>query len=303
MTTYSYAQLEGLWIKAGGPKSLAPLMAAIAEAESGGNSNAYNASGATGLWQILGAVNPADQPNLRDPAVNAREAVLKYKSQGLDAWTTYTSGAYKAFLNGSTTPDTNVPGGGASATLTAADPSCLFQISIPGGTAGGWISGALGAAGGAGAGGLAKPAAGVGSGVCIISRPAARAIAGGMVLVGGAVIGLLGVLILAAQGLGKSGALGKAADVAALVPGGELVAAGLHGANQRTQRTGSQAAARRQARNKPGRVLSHDEMTPEQLAETRSRQKTKVVAGPNATASDRKMAARSARDRGEAPPF
>jgi hypothetical protein len=300
MTTYSYAQLEGLWIKAGGSKALAPLMAAIAEAESGGNSNAYNASGATGLWQILGAVNPADQPNLRDPAVNAHEAVLKYKSQGLGAWTTYTSGAYKAFLNGSTTPDTNVPGGGASATLTAADPSCLFQISIPGGTAGGWISGALGAAGGAGAGGLAKPAAGVGSGVCIISRPAARAIAGGMVLVGGAVIGLLGVLVLAAQGLGKSGALGKAADAAALVPGGQLVAAGLRGANQQ------QAGGR-------GRVLSRAEMTPDELAETRARQRTKVVAGPNATAADRRMEARSAAARrapakrtaarDEAPPF
>jgi hypothetical protein len=112
-----------------------------------------------------------------------------------------------------------------------------------------------------------------------------------MVLVGGAVIGLLGVLILAAQGLGKSGALGKAADAAALVPGGELAAAGLRGANQRE--TG----------NRRGRVLSHAEMTPDELADTRARQKTKVVAGPNATASDRKMAARSARDRGEAPPF
>jgi hypothetical protein len=288
MTTYSYAQLEGLWIKAGGSKALAPTMAAIAEAESGGNSNAYNASGATGLWQILGAVNPADQPNLRDPAVNAHEAVLKYKSQGLGAWVTYTTGAYKAFLSGKTTPDTNVPGGGAgsAATLTAANanPSCLFAISIPGGTAGGWIAGAVGAIGGAGAGQLIGPTTGQAPGICIISRPAARAIAGGMVLAGGMVVGLLGILILAAQGFGKSGGLGKAADAAALIPGGELVAAGLRGANR--QQTG----------DRPGRVISRQEMTPDQLAETRRRQRTRVVAGPNATASDRRMA-------DESPPF
>jgi hypothetical protein len=33
MTVYSYAQLEQLWINAGGPKAQAPMAAAIAEAE------------------------------------------------------------------------------------------------------------------------------------------------------------------------------------------------------------------------------------------------------------------------------
>jgi hypothetical protein len=108
-TKYSYAQLEGLWINAGGSKALAPTMAAIAMAESDGCSTALNPSGASGLWQILGAVDPADQGNLFDPAVNAKEATLKYTSQGLDAWVTYTSGAYKQYLSGSTTPDTNTP--------------------------------------------------------------------------------------------------------------------------------------------------------------------------------------------------
>ena len=104
MTQYSYAQLEDLWIGAGGKSSMAPLMAAIAEAESSGNSEAYNASGATGLWQILGAVNSSDQGSLTNPQVNAKEAVLKYNSQGLGAWTTYTSGAYKQFLQSGTAP-------------------------------------------------------------------------------------------------------------------------------------------------------------------------------------------------------
>lgn len=104
MTTYSYAQLEGLWIAQGGSKALAPVMAAIALAESGGNPDAENPSGATGLWQILGAVYPRDAQALKDPQVNAREAVAKYKTQGLKAWITYTSGAYKKYLKGNVPP-------------------------------------------------------------------------------------------------------------------------------------------------------------------------------------------------------
>lgn len=99
-STYSYGQLKSLWMLVGGPPSLAPTMAAIALAESGGRSNAYNASGASGLWQILGAVNPADQAHLFNPVVNAREALLKYRTQGLGAWVTYTDGSYQKFLQG-----------------------------------------------------------------------------------------------------------------------------------------------------------------------------------------------------------
>src|SRR5438309_180946 len=97
--TYSYSQLMQLWVAAGGSKALAPVMAAIAMAESGGNPHAYNASGASGLWQILGAVRSSDQGRLFSPTVNAREAVLKFRSQGLGAWETYTSGAYRKFLH------------------------------------------------------------------------------------------------------------------------------------------------------------------------------------------------------------
>ena len=142
MTHYTYAQLEQLWINAGGSKALAPTMAAIAEAESSGDSNAQNASGATGLWQILGAVYPADQPNLKNPTVNAKEAVAKYKTQGLSAWVTYTTGAYKAFLNGKTTPDKNVPGA-TPVDLTVAHNDCLWFISYPGGNTAGWIGGII----------------------------------------------------------------------------------------------------------------------------------------------------------------
>ena len=247
MTQYSYAQLEQLWINAGGSRALAPTMAAIAEAESSGNSNAYNASGASGLWQILGAVNPADQPQLFSPTVNAHEAVLKYNSQGLGAWTTYTSGAYLAFVNGSTTPDKNVPGGRVTAAdLTAAHDDCLWYITYPGGTAGGWIGGALGAATGQGAAGLASPAAGQGGGTCLFSKGEARAFLGGLMLVGGAVTFGVGVLILAATGFQKTGGLNKVADAAAIIPApqAQALAAGLHGASARTSRGGGARAAR-----------------------------------------------------------
>jgi hypothetical protein len=133
MTTYNYAQLEELWENAGGSSALAPLMAAIALAESGGNPTAYNASGATGLWQILGAVNPSDQDQLTNPIVNAREAVEKYNTQGLDAWVTYTSGAYKQFYQGNVPPSSLPPGGtgnsgGATTTSsTSVDPSTALS--------------------------------------------------------------------------------------------------------------------------------------------------------------------------------
>jgi hypothetical protein len=112
--TYTYAQLEQLWISAGGSSALAPLMAAIAMAESAGNPTAYNPSGATGLWQILGAVNPSDQANLTNPQVNAHEAVLKYQTQGLQAWEAYTNGSYRQFFNGNIPAQASVGSNAAS---------------------------------------------------------------------------------------------------------------------------------------------------------------------------------------------
>lgn len=114
---YSYQDLEGLWTGAGGAPELAPIMAAIALAESAGEAGARNASsGACGLWQI----NPR-QPGCEDPAQNARMAVAKYRSQGLGAWEAYTNGSYQQFLGaasgkvrgsgGTTKPGTGVVAG------------------------------------------------------------------------------------------------------------------------------------------------------------------------------------------------
>ena len=125
MADYTYGQLETLWTQAGGPKTLAPLMAAIALAESSGNPAALNTTdnGGTqtsvGLWQVSTGTHsyPASWTT---PQGNAAEAVAKYKSQGLGAWGTYTSGAYRQFYQGGTPASALPQGGGQQAQLDSA---------------------------------------------------------------------------------------------------------------------------------------------------------------------------------------
>lgn len=114
---YSFAQLEQLWINAGGPRSIAPVMAAIALAESSGNPNATNKTDnggkqtSWGLWQISDGTHNMPVANILDPNVNAQQAVKKYHSQGLTAWGTYASGAYRQYMKSGVTPDPNLPSG------------------------------------------------------------------------------------------------------------------------------------------------------------------------------------------------
>lgn len=79
------AQVEALWEQAGGPAWAAPKAAEIAWCESSYNPRAYNPSGATGIWQILGSVVPGD---LTSPYVNALNAVAKFRASGdtFSAW-------------------------------------------------------------------------------------------------------------------------------------------------------------------------------------------------------------------------
>lgn len=76
-TRYTFAQLEQLWIQAGGSTITAPMAAAVAMAESGGNPTAVNTSNSNGttdrgLWQINSI--HGSQSTL-DPLANARAAV------------------------------------------------------------------------------------------------------------------------------------------------------------------------------------------------------------------------------------
>ena len=192
-TKYTYAQLEGLWINAGGSRSYAPVMAAIAMAESGGCSSALNSIGACGLWQI----HPR-QAGCLDAQTNATQAVGKFKDQGLDAWTTYTSGKYKQYLKGSVPPDLNTSGYGSSGGSKA---DCL--VALP------------------------KVDLGVGSlgGGCAVSKSEGRAVLGAGIMVAGAAILTVGVAVLAAYGLKSSGA-GKAAGSALEAAGAVVALAG-----------------------------------------------------------------------------
>ena len=129
---YSFSQLEQYWIAAGGPPAVAPTMASIAMAESGGNPNAYNPTdnngtqSSWGLWQISNGTHASVSPTWNDPLTNAQLAVQKFKTQGLSAWGTYTSGAYLNYLP---------QGGAASAAQTATDVAATVSaqsIAAPG---------------------------------------------------------------------------------------------------------------------------------------------------------------------------
>lgn len=143
---YSYAQLEQLWINAGGPKDVAYIAAAIALAESGGDpsSNNYTDNNGTqtswGLWQISDGTHNEPVPNIDDPTVNAQQAVAKYTARGnFSDWGTYDSGAYKQFLNGQVPPSGGSGGSGGggnssppqSATLLSSGPGGFSWIPNP----------------------------------------------------------------------------------------------------------------------------------------------------------------------------
>jgi hypothetical protein len=225
-TQYTYAQLEGLWIQAGGASAVAPVAAAIALAESGGCTAALNLTDnngtqtSVGLWQVSNGTHqyPASWSTA---AGNAAEAVAKYKGAGnaFSPWGTYDSGAYKTYLNGSTTPDTNVPGGG-TATLTSAssatNPDCLWGVSGVGG-------------------GLPIIGKTLSSDTsfCILSKSQARALIGGSLMVASGAAALVGLIILAAAAFNRTGALSTAAQAASVVPGGNVVAAPLRRAHGR----------------------------------------------------------------------
>jgi hypothetical protein len=91
----------------------AGLMAAIALAESGGNTQAHNAKppdDSYGLWQInmIGKLGPdrrkafkiSNNAELFDPKKNADAMIKILDQQGLKAWSTYTNGSYKKYSKG-----------------------------------------------------------------------------------------------------------------------------------------------------------------------------------------------------------
>jgi hypothetical protein len=118
MSTLSLAQIQALAASVGFPNP--NLAAAVAMAESGGNTNAYGDAqygGSLGLWQINLPWHPQYQANpnaLYDPTFNAK-AALAISSDGTNwnPWTMYRNGAYMRWYTApstvpvSATPTTN----------------------------------------------------------------------------------------------------------------------------------------------------------------------------------------------------
>jgi len=132
LSTYNYAELEGLWIVAGGNKTAAPIAAAIALAESGGDPTIPNGPYVMGLWQINTAPNANPEytvTQMKDPLANAVAAV-KISNDGTNwnPWQTYTSGAYLKFLRSGVKPVTNF----ATMTFTPAQQQTIHDNALKG---------------------------------------------------------------------------------------------------------------------------------------------------------------------------
>jgi hypothetical protein len=268
VTVFTYSQLEGLWINAGGPKAVAYIAAAIALAESSGNSAALNKTdnGGTqtsvGLWQVSNGTH--SYPSAwTTPAGNAAEAVAKYQGAGnsFSPWGTYTSGAYKADLNSSTSPDLSVAGGvGATSSSTGAataEADCLFGLPP--------IDLVV----------TSTPE------ICVISRTEARAVLGAALFAGGMFVTVIGVVLLV--GVSKvGGRLGEAAGAVISVAGAPevgvpLAAGGSAVASKGARRAATEGANRRGRRQLSERRAAERKATP---AKSKPPAKTKASQAP-----------------------
>src|SRR5260370_37993935 len=141
MTVLSFSQMESIWrqVAPGTLAGLAPVMAAIGTAESGGRTDAVNPKDNNGTqssygWlQISNGTHSPPSPNWADPVENARLGVQKVESQGLKAWGTWGGGASKKALAAN------------GATDTSGSTQVQPLPGAPGSTAGGPLAGVTGA--------------------------------------------------------------------------------------------------------------------------------------------------------------
>lgn len=118
----TYGQIKALWIANGGAPSRADIMAAIAMAESGGNTEAHNTTppdDSVGLWQInyfgslrQGRTSAYGAPDklLKDAPAQARAAIdISNNGQNLRPWSTFNDGAYQKYLDPSTPAADTLP--------------------------------------------------------------------------------------------------------------------------------------------------------------------------------------------------
>lgn len=111
MTVYSQSQIYQLAISVGLRSQNALIASAIAMAESSGNSNAINPGSSSdyeysvGLWQINLLAHPQyTVMQMQDATQNAKAmSVISNGGTSWGAWGTYTSGAYRRYMNSTIT--------------------------------------------------------------------------------------------------------------------------------------------------------------------------------------------------------
>jgi hypothetical protein len=94
VATLTYDQIVKV-ARAGGLPGDPEVWAAVAMAESSGNTDVINSIGCVGLWQINQPVHIKSHPTwtvawLQNPINNARAAAVIYRQQGWAAWEAYT---------------------------------------------------------------------------------------------------------------------------------------------------------------------------------------------------------------------
>lgn len=151
----NFTDLVNAAMGAGCSPSSAQTAAAIALAESSGNPSAHNPvppDDSYGLWQInmLGPLGPSRRSqygltsnrDLLDPSVNARAMVaVSGGCSNWRPWSTYTSGAYKKYLTGSSGGGVSIPSGGSSSSSGGGGGSTSGAPPVPEGEYTGMFSG------------------------------------------------------------------------------------------------------------------------------------------------------------------
>lgn len=147
MATLTSGQLYSLARNAGLSPPAAATAAAVAEAESGGVTDAQGDVGlednqwgpSVGLWQIrslkaqYGTGQPRDASRLTDPSFNAASmASISGTGSNFKPWTTYTSGAYKKHL---VDVQTSAAAGGLPSWLVSLGTGGLVPAAAAGGDA------------------------------------------------------------------------------------------------------------------------------------------------------------------------
>lgn len=216
---YNYAQLEQIWIAAGGNPQVAPTAAAVALAESGGNPNAVSASNDYGLWQIN--IVHGSQATL-DVMSNARAAVaISNNGTNWGPWCTAWAnpqgncghflgaqlqpGSKAAqFVRGGIAPDSTTPINGTGAVTPQAQTTAQ-TATLTGCTGLEWAISPGGCAAASAAGGVAGAAGGAAEHVAgqiidlaigSILNPFIQLIAGVMGITAGGIMMILGLYVL-----------------------------------------------------------------------------------------------------------